>query len=194
MHQNTARALTSWKRQISSPAYHRIKKKSNTHFISDSNCLTFLTLTHKKNAPSTHHFKATGSRGSTPTIVIITRNSSPQICTVARINHGRSLQGPTLRTDRILQFWPRAASRQRPNGAQSISQAPRAELIERHADKTWCTWLADVTGKSGLMTDTFIGLESNVAAEARPNGAESWHGISRSSKPDKRLLCLGRQQ
>lgn len=130
----------------------------STPSISMSICLTFVNKT-KEFAHSKHHCKATSSHNSSLTITIIT-GFFPQICTV-----------PGLITDNPLsQTASYNLTEKNPHPRKAKQHTERQwglwkDSIDRQTDKTWCTWLADMTGTSGVVTDTFIGLVNNMAPD-----------------------------
>lgn len=129
------------------------------------------------------NFKASSSHNSILTITIIT-GFCPQICTLpGLITDNQSTAKPHPTIWQKPTYWWRPVH---PSG-------PLSDFINRWAEIMWITWLADMTETSALVTDTFIGLNT----EALQPGQDRWSlGMESggASKSDKRLLCLRRLQ
>lgn len=99
---------------------------------------------------------------------------------VSKINHRLSLQGSNAEA----RPHPTLLAEGEPVHRRHQSVV-RAELMDRRADRTWCTRLA-VWIHDGQVYRS--GEQHGLAGRA--NGAETWRWLRSSSKPDKRLLCF----
>lgn len=191
--QNTVCTVTSGKG-------NKKTSTSNDWFSQKQACLLSLSqillenfLIQQKIAHSTNHLKATSSHNSIPTITIITR-FCPQITYSSRINHRQSqvLQGPLSQT--TCYNLTEKSHHYKGKTVREASIRP-ADWLDRPAD--WQGLMhrpTDVSGDVWLSDRHVYRASEQHGSGPRPTVLKPGMGPSGASKPDKRLLCFGRQQ
>lgn len=158
--------------------------------LSRSQSLRHLLIKHKF-AHSKHHCEATSSHNSILTITIITRFLPTNLYS-ARINHRQSLQGPLSQTTSYnLTEKPHHCKGETVHKA---SVRP-VDWLDRPADWQDVMHMAGRRDRDVWLRDRHLYRAGEQHGSGpRPTVLKPGMGSGGASKPDKRLLCFGRQQ
>lgn len=165
--------------------------KISTLSISMSICLTFVNKT-KEFAHSKHHCKATSSHNLSLTITIITR-FCPQICTVPGLITDNLYKNHLAKPHPII--WLKKTSHPCKGETAHKASVRPADGLDRPADWQDVMHMAGRHDRDVWLSDRHLYRAGEQHGSGpQPKVLKPGAGSGGASKPDKRLLCFGRQQ